>query len=451
MYRDVSWITNFWLFEDFGYSLKIAKNIALGLGETFDGVVPTDGYQPLYVWLMVPVFWVFKSKLEAPIHAAVTLLALANVATGYAIYSILKRLTGQAAPALLGAAFWMFNFAIAKDGTNGLEAGLSVMLATFTVNYFLGINENNADTPRAIKLGLLLGLSFLGRVDAVFLVAAVGMMIIFFGLGTLGERIRFGGITLLAFLALAAPYALWNLAHFGSPLPTSGQVTSGKNSLFALGQMDLGQITHRLHYGLYIIWRVISGTPTLNGWVAEPHASQAGAIAILLSIVFCLGVLFVNRAAYARRTRHALLFLTVLGALYVYGYTIHTFVPFERYFLPVVMVLTILYATTIHALFWHARGKDMARLEWVAGLGLCTLTVLGSASFLKEEFPLPFGWYAGAQELNRIAQPGDIVAGLQAGNLGYFYTQGRAINLDGVVNMDAYRARQAGELDRYIA
>jgi hypothetical protein len=58
------------------------KNIALGLGETFDGVLPANGSQPLYVWLMVPVFWVFKTDLITPIYLAIMLLAVANVASG---------------------------------------------------------------------------------------------------------------------------------------------------------------------------------------------------------------------------------------------------------------------------------------------------------------------------------------------------------------------------------
>lgn len=450
IYRDPSWLSNYWLFEDFGYSLKIAKNIALGLGETFDGVVPTNGYQPLYVWLMVPVFWIFRHGLVGPMYAAVTLLAVCNVAAGYAVYAILLRLTGHARAALLGAAFWLFNFSIAKDGTNGLEAGLSTMLLAFTVAYYFGIDPRRQDRRQALTLGLMLGLSFLGRVDAVFLTAAVGAMLVFWPGAAFATRLRFSLLTLAGFLLLALPYALWNIKHFGSPLPTSGQVTSGKASLFDFSNMDLATIQEKVKYGLYIVSKIVSGEPSVNGWVAPAAAGSWGWAAVMLSIVACAAVVFMNRKSYSEATRKALVFLFLLGSLYMYGYTIHTFVAFQRYYLPVVFVLTILYVFCIHTLFWRSADRGNRLLGWAIALALVVSSTTASLATIRGEFPITFGWRDGTNELNRIAKPGDKVAALQSGNLGYFYTQGRAINLDGVVNLEAYRYRKAGELDKYL-
>jgi hypothetical protein len=284
IYRDVAWITNYWLFEDFGYSLKIAKNITLGPGESFDGVVPTNGYQPLYVWLMVPVIWVFKSELITPIYVAVTLLAIANVATGVFIYSILTRLTNEKSWALLGVSYWMFNIAIAKNGTNGLEAGLSTMMVAATMDYFLRIDRLKLGSTKAIKLELLLGVSLLSRVDSVFLATAVFFITLLPNSTSLKQRISFGLVTGISFLAIAGPYAIWNLVHYGSPLPTSGQVTTGKSSLFEFSGIGLDQFLNNIEYGLFVVGRMLAGYTTSGGVVVSAPVGKELYIAQLAGI-----------------------------------------------------------------------------------------------------------------------------------------------------------------------
>ena len=41
-------------FDDACYYLKIASNAAQGLGLTFDGTAPTNGFQPLWLYILVP-------------------------------------------------------------------------------------------------------------------------------------------------------------------------------------------------------------------------------------------------------------------------------------------------------------------------------------------------------------------------------------------------------------
>jgi 4-amino-4-deoxy-L-arabinose transferase-like glycosyltransferase len=68
---------------------------------------------------------------------------------------------------------------------------------------------------KAVTLGLLLGVSFLDRSDAVFLVAAVFIMMLWSNPASLKDRIAFSAVTGVSFLLVAAPYAIWNLLHFG--------------------------------------------------------------------------------------------------------------------------------------------------------------------------------------------------------------------------------------------
>jgi len=442
-YRDVDWITNYWLFEDFGYSLKIAKNIALGLGETFDGVVTTNGYQPLYVWLMVPVFWVFKHNLIAPVYVAITMLALANVATGGFIYAIVKRATKQESWALCALAFWMFNLAVAKNGTNGLEGGLSTMMVAASMAFFCAMDHAALTSRDALKLGLLLGVSFLSRVDAVFLVTAVLLTVLATSGPSLRKRVGFATIAAAGFLMCALPYSIWNIVHFGSPLPTSGQVTTGKSSLFDLAALDPARLLANIEYGLFIVGRMLAGVTNPGGVVSTAPVGRE------LYIPFLTLLVFIGSACAAIRTtsgkaRSVAIAFVLLSGMYGFGYMIHTFVPFERYFLPLVLAFTVLVPIALHRVL-----PGRAPVAVLAGV-LLLVSYLVSQPYVQPGQLYTPGWQRGIKELNRVASTGDTVAALQSGNLGYFYQKGRAINLDGVVNLDAYQAKRSGHLDQYI-
>ena len=48
------WIKNL-ATDDALYYPTVARNIALGLGSTYDGITQTNGYHPLWCWLQVPI------------------------------------------------------------------------------------------------------------------------------------------------------------------------------------------------------------------------------------------------------------------------------------------------------------------------------------------------------------------------------------------------------------
>ena len=440
--RDLDWVTNYWLFEDFGYSLKIAKNIALGVGETFDGMVPTNGYQPLYVWLMVPVFRVFSQDLVAPVYIAMVMLAAANVATGWFLHQLVKQASGSARWALVALAFWMFNLAVAKDGSNGLEAGLSTMLVAASIWYFASLYGKPPRAANALKLGLLLGLSFLGRVDAVFLAATVFAVILLAGSAPLMQRIRFVTSVAGGFLLVALPYATWNIVRFASPLPTSGQVTTGKSSLFDFGNLDPERLMSHVEFGVYIVSRMLGGVTSPGGVVMNAPAGRDLYIVLLAVLAFAASAWIGWRRSQGR-ARVIVLSFMLLAAAYGYGYTIHSFVPFERYYLPIVLAFAVVVPTALAQ--W--------RRSWapaLVGSLLVVLFIYQARPYITTDKLYTPGWHAGVEQLNKVSKPGDVVAASQSGNLGYFYRNGRAVNLDGVVNLDAYRARRAGVLGKYL-
>jgi 4-amino-4-deoxy-L-arabinose transferase-like glycosyltransferase len=452
IYRSMGWLTNFWLFEDFGYSLKIAKNIALGFGETFDGVISTNGYQPLYVWLMVPVFWIFPNDVLMPVYVAETLLAICNSVTAIFLYRIVSRLTGKPWSGIVAALIWALNLAVARNGTLGLEAGLATMMVAATVAYVLSIDLREHPVRQASTLGALLGITFLARVDAVFLVAATSLYFLFLHRAPFKSRLRLIIIAMAVFAALIAPYCVWNIVHYGSPLPTSGQVTTHRSSLLSFWRYNLtwAGVRNAIQYGPYIIGLMLAGLTSVGGFFLYSDTWSRPVAVITVAIL--AGSVAISYASYAARRRETL-FVAMLGLFYGFAYTIYSFQPYERYFLPSVLIWTVFITTAATALIALIRSHPRMRAAISAFAIVAPLVCFGVASkakLLKEETP-NYGWYDGVQVLNHIASPGDVVAAIQTGNTGYFYNKGRAINLDGVVNMDAYHAYTSRTMNQYLA
>ncbi|NJO06902.1 MAG: glycosyltransferase family 39 protein [Chloroflexaceae bacterium] len=165
--------------DDTYLSLGIARNIALGYGSTFDRVVLTNGYQPLYVWLMVPVYWLLPNDLLLPIHIALTMLALVGIVTGWLVYLIARHL---ATPwhGVVAAAIWMLDPRVIGQNLNGLETGIAVLGMAATAYWYLSRIRDHTQIPlwRVAVLGVLAGLTILTRVDQVVFVGASASIIL---------------------------------------------------------------------------------------------------------------------------------------------------------------------------------------------------------------------------------------------------------------------------------
>ena len=53
----------FW--DDGFYYLQIARNVADGVGSSMDGLNPTNGYHPLWLLGLVPIFWLAPTSAHA--------------------------------------------------------------------------------------------------------------------------------------------------------------------------------------------------------------------------------------------------------------------------------------------------------------------------------------------------------------------------------------------------
>ncbi len=177
---------NAWFMRDDAYYyFKVAQNISLGLGSTFDGINLTNGYHPLWMLVCIPIFTLARFDLILPLRILLMVMAALNAATAVLIYRLTKNTLSQAA-AMLAAFFWAFNSYI---HSTIYDPGLETPLAAFAVVFFLfNLSEfekdwrtNELATRKVWGLAISATLVMFSRLDLVFLALLGGVWIILRG------------------------------------------------------------------------------------------------------------------------------------------------------------------------------------------------------------------------------------------------------------------------------
>ena len=168
--RPLKFIDGIMIPDDAYLSLTLARNIAHGLGPLY-GTEFTNGFQPLYVFLAAPFYWIWRSNPVAPVHAALIMLAVFDTLALWLLYRLVGLLTrSRLVPPLVGAA-WIFNPYVIRTSLNGMETiiAFALILAVFLFFYrYFWFNPEKHRSRHDLILGLLLGLAVFARIDSVF-------------------------------------------------------------------------------------------------------------------------------------------------------------------------------------------------------------------------------------------------------------------------------------------
>jgi len=220
--------------DDVLFFLQIADHIFAGHGSTFNGIVPTNGYHPLWMVVCLVLRSVIGANREMLVQALFIVCAGLHVTT----LILLRRLllcwdVHHRWAALLAATY----FIVAN--APGSEFHLSLPLLIVLVGRVSG--DSIADPRGLLVTGVVAGFTMLARLDNVFVVGALTLYAA--TRGGAGRATALIRIALLGGMAavVVAPYLAWNLLTFGSLMPISGAVKSAKISIgFAkLGRQGL--------------------------------------------------------------------------------------------------------------------------------------------------------------------------------------------------------------------
>lgn len=411
--------------DDAFYDFGIARNLAHGLPPSIDGLHPTNGYHPLWVALLTIVYRIWPEDLRTPVHVALTLGALFDVAALWFVHRIARRLRLSVGADLAVLALAVSAGAIVH-ATCGLETPLALLLLLAVVDRQLA----RPDTTRELlRFGLLAGLAMLARTDAAIPCAAMTIAVV------RAQRAR-----LRALLLVSAASAACLLPWFLYSYRTTGTVVQSSAIALALVADRMPRLWGYEHVPATLrIGRAIASC-------AEAYCDVARFTGLgVLGLTFVLGGA-VAVVVTARRRRRAWMRAVVGRAVpFVAGllllFVLHTVVRkvFRGWYTAPYVVLT---ALAIGFAVEHlARGA-----RWIsaaaAGALVVALAIDGSEWQRK-------GIYAGGNYAAIVPAPGLYEGHTDCGAVAYFSRRG-VVNLDGVVNESAVVALREGRLLEYV-
>lgn len=450
--------------DDAYYYFTIARNLAAGAGPTFDGLSPTNGFHPLYQFLLVPVFGLARAIGQdpwLPIRGALSLCALFDVFTALLLAAILRR-TGHATGGTIAAWLWSLSPTSVLLTLRGMEGAVSAFSVALVL-FLLVANGSPWDRGwRAFRLGLGIGLAFLARTDNGPLLGMSVLGFLAFDLAARRGALPSGRAIAATVSSVgagaglvAAPWLAWNLASFGSLVQVSG----------------LAKLHNRAIFGAL---PDLHGNEALAGWIARLaapalHLGQYVAgedLAMPQRTFYVLGLMALALAFAAPFARQAWVSprstmerpLLAFAATFVichqilYGFFLGTYVVWYS-------TIPLLLVTLVGGGICGGRVTELssqaARWGWC-----CALAVLALAANVNFFAHVSHGPRRREMEVGPVLENIQsrfpavrTIGGFNVGALGYFATtrrRPRVVNLDGLVNNALYAAWRRDEVLAYL-
>jgi hypothetical protein len=400
--------------DDSFYYSQIARHVALGHGFTFDGLHRTNGFQPLWLFVLVPIFRWIPGDF-APLYATVALQIALVAASAAGIYALLCKRWGHAAAFATGLLLVAQPNA-SKIVRSGMETPLALALLVAIWWLWRRTRETPSNGWRWAQLGVACGLLWWTRLEAAAIIFPLVLICARHALTSSPRR----ALALLApFTVAATAYVLWNRLVFQTWFAVSGMVKLTLNS--ERSWADHGDaIADSPWLGHELFTR-------LTGQFVSP-SSFAIKVSYAVVSVFALGVLFRFRRPLADSIRRADAGLLLLGCAAIGMFHVWTLNVTEQWHhYPVLLATALLGGATLD------RWRRWA--PWLAA-ALSLAAVAHAATRTRHEQPRP-------NDVDCIVRAADWlrshldektpVGSWNAGRLGYF-SHRTVINLDGLVN-----------------
>lgn len=428
--------------DDAYYYFEVARHLVAGQGSSFDGLLATNGYHPLWLLFLLPIFAAVSGQLPALI--AVKVLCAALFAATVAILYLYARRLGREIELACALPVLVF----CRDlWLSGMETALLLPLL------FLAAGElaaGGAFVRRDARLGgaaAALAAALLARLDLVFFVALASLAAFLLPAALpFAERLRRSLRLGLPAAAGLAAYMALNLLLFGTASPISGQAKS-------LG----GPFWNPRVFSDYAGARPVLG----------PLFEQLPVAALFLLLILpalLLGYLAGRRSADAapllRGTTRLLGLVAAANLAQLLYYAVFSSWPLWRwyyYYLPLALTLAIALLAGLALALLPARVRPLAAL-------LPPLLALAIAAKLVSAFLFQQGRYpaedanykiqawAAATRLNQQLPPDAILAmGDRAGAFGYFLDR-PLVQVEGLVaSKEFLEALEKGEVHAMLA
>jgi hypothetical protein len=439
----------FLFYDDAYYYFGVSRNLAAGLGSTFDGINPTNGYHPLWCWILIPVFRLVRDPGTAVRVIGVLWFTLAALAP-LALWKALRLRTGGAGAVMAAALFGLQPvLGMGLSRPNALETPLYALLIAASIGLFERTASRGSPSPMSMaSLGAVLGLTTLARFDGGFLGIAVVALLTWNGIRDRRSWIGAGRIAVLIGTAtlIVAPSLVWNTARFDHPVPVSGRVVSlsAEHERAELGGvLSFDNVRRRAGYAVARVPSLVA-SGAFEDTAMESVARRTGTLGGFLAMLFAVATVI---AALAQRRRagppgsDALVALATFAALH---YAIHVAWLWSGgearyrlyYYTPEAMLLAAAAGAAVGPWLGRLRRPIVRRALGATGLAFLGWHLGTSAAAMRALYAAEPGPVAERYIYPWVRErlPPDAILGARdAGKLGYF--SGRpVVNLDGLIN-----------------
>lgn len=422
--------------EDGYLMLTVARNVGLGRGMTTEaGERLTNGVQPAVTLVWALLHLVTNGERIEALRGVVLLQLWIALLGALAVRALARRWLAdhpwRERLAWAAAALWFAAPLSVRHTTNGLETGAYAAMVMAVLLLDARKGPERLSWRHDLALGASLGLTFLVRNDAVFLVGILLLARVLHGASRadLPSRLLHACAAGATSVVLAAPWLWRNVVLFGDLVPSSGRA---QNLDARLGE-NLAAVPGVL---VEYAWGVIPLT--------RPGPVPLGtAVAFAAALAFMGARTWRSRHAFGLRIDRQFLVLTAFGAalaLY-YGVFFGASYFLSRYLFPVAALGVVVLCAwlTVFTFRWRVVGFLLAG-------GLLAVVATGDVRAVMRGASHPHMHVVRWVQAHVPAS--SWVAAPQSGTLGYFHD--RTVNLDGKVNPDALRARRDRRLFAFI-
>jgi hypothetical protein len=420
-----------WIPDDSFYYFQPASIMAQGYVPSFDGVHAGNGFNALWMFLLVPVFKLKAVNPDLPVHVALGLAGALFVATGYLVYRLLSLLgVTETMSAYAGALFPLWPSAI-TTAVDGEVTPVNVLCLCLLLYYYVKLTwAERAPTPRAaFAFGLLAGLTLLARLDNALVLTLLAAYYIL--RRPARKPARTVALVAGGAAVLIIPWLIWTYSYAGTILPASA---------WAVPMMT------RVAY---------PDAPGLGGWLrSELHYLRAEIPTFVFYFplkyavfVVYAGALYLTARGGAATRRQ----LVVLATLLVFIVTLFVVnVSVRRY-------LRLWHLGAAFAVNWlflwvglHLAFPDRCR-AWVARGAALALLAFGLADGAHTARHPYYPWQHELRRGGEFARrhPNVRFGAFNAG-LAAYYSADNVVDLDGNMNNAAYDAIRDRRLHDYI-
>ncbi len=415
--------------DDASYYFKIADTIVHNAFVSFDGIHETNGFQPLWLCMLLPVAAVFKGSPEAMMQATALLQVVLLAVSALMLFSLLSKTHSVRSGFFCSLLFFA---AVFFPGVNGMESALLICMCVVLLYYGRRSDIIARSTPRGeFFFGILLGLVMLTRLDMVFLggvIAAVLAFDVCLSRRPKRETIRRFVTVVGSASLIVAPYLLLNYLFFGHAVPISGIL----KSCFPHPMVNRNIL--ELFTPRYTVCILIAccylGWLLLSGGKRRERSSDVQYFGIATAVCATSVVL------------HALYtFLFMKWAVFAWHFILYPF-------------CVVLIIGDVFYRLGQPRPKGVLKICcWIiAGLIVCAACV---KVYRRHTRPLENSWhvasYNAACWARENTQPDSVFAMKDAGHFSFF-SRRKVINLDGIVNNLQYQdVLKEKNLKKYFA